>query len=263
MDITVSTPGSPGTSFTEDVKETILTLYDVLQHNAHYASLRDLGTELNGYGKNRNYIRNILPFLRNCGILCYQDTTASFTNIGHAYADILHSIRTVRREPESALRDEILGKLEKIQEGIYFQCLVIMMKNPDCNYGYDFFDVLCFVHQYGSIDSTEYLLIQHERAINPKHYLTDLGDTVRQYRDGSITINVKTKTKNNESGDPKKVNSFPYVSGNFTKSGVFDKGKKGRFYIVQDRMPEITKAIQEVRLCLNSAKRQSTQLLPI
>lgn len=46
MDITVSSPGSPGTSFTDNVKEKILTIFDVLQNNEDFASVRDLGTEL-------------------------------------------------------------------------------------------------------------------------------------------------------------------------------------------------------------------------
>lgn len=261
MDITVSSPGSPGTSFTDNVKDKILIIFDVLDKNEDFASVRDLGTELEKYGMNWNYARNILPFLQNCGIVNYQDVAAIenkkfFTNIGNAYVDILQAIKIVKAEPEGELRDEILAKLEKIQEEIYFQCLVIMMKSPDCNYGYDFFDVLWFVKQYGSIDSTEYLLIQHEREVNPDNYLVDMGDTVRQYRDGTITINVKTKTKNDESGAAKSVNSFPYVQGNFIKAGVFYKGDDNRYYIVNDRMPEIIKAIQEVRLCLSLAKKQ-------
>lgn len=261
MDITVSSPGSPGTSFTDNVKDKILIIFDVLQKNEDFASVRDLGTELEKYGMNWNYARNILPFLQNCGIVNYQDVAAIenkkfFTNIGNAYVDILRSIKIIKAEEESGLREEILEKLEKIQEEIYFQCLVIMMKSPDCNYGYDFFDVLWFVKEYGSIDSTEYLLIQYEREVNPDSYLIDMGDTVRQYRDGTITINVKTKTKNDENGAAKSVNSFPYVHGNFIKAGVFYKGDDNRYYIVRDRMPEIIKAIQEVRLCLNSAKKQ-------
>lgn len=91
----------------------------------------------------------ILPFLQNCGIVNYQNVAAIenkkfFTNIGNAYVDILRSIKIIKAEEESNLREEILVKLEKIQEEIYFQCLVIMMKSPDCNYGYDFFDVLWF-----------------------------------------------------------------------------------------------------------------------
>lgn len=259
MDITVSSPGSPGTSFTDNVKDKILIIYDVLQNNEKFASIRDLGTELEKYDINWNYARNILPFLQNCGIVNYQEVAAIdnkkfFTNIGNAYVDILRSIKTIKAEEESDLRDEILEKLEKIQEEIYLQCLVIMMKSPDCNYGYDFFDVLWFVKEYGSIDSTEYLLIQHEREVNPDSYLIDMGDIVRQYRDSTITINVKTK--NDKNGAAKSVNSFPYVQGNFIKAGVFYKGNDNRYYIVRDRMPEILNAIQEVRLCLNSAKKQ-------
>lgn len=261
MNITVSSPGSPGTSFTDNVKDKILIIFDVLDKNKDFSSVRDLGAELEKYGINWNYARNILPFLQNCGIVNYQDVAAIenkkfFTNIGNAYVDILRAIKTVKAEPAGELRDEILAKLEKIQEEIYFQCLVIMMKRPDCNYGYDFFDVLWFVKQYGSIDSTEYLLIQYEREVNPDNYLVDMGDTVRRYRNGTITIHVKTKTKNDESGAAKSVNSFPYVQGNFVKAGVFYKGNDNRYYIVNDRMPEIIKAIQEVRSCLNSAKKQ-------
>lgn len=261
MDINVSSPGSPGTSFTDNVKDKILIIFDVLDKNEDFASVHDLGIELEKYGINWNYARNIFPFLQNCGIVNYQDVEAIenkkfFTNIGNAYVDILRSIKIVKAEPEGELRDYVLAKLEKIQEEIYFQCLVIMMKNPDCNYGYDFFDVLWFVKQYGSIDSTEYLLIQHEREVNPTNYLIDMGDIVKQYRDRTITINIKTKTKNDKNGAAKSVNSFPYVHGNFIKAGVFYKGDANRYYIVNDRMPEIIKAIQEVRVCLSSAKKQ-------
>ena len=136
MDITVSSPGSPGTSFTDNVKEKILTIFDVLQNNEDFASVRDLGTELENHGMNWNYARNILPFLQNCGIVNYQNVAAIenkkfFTNIGNAYVDILRSIKIIKAEEESNLREEILVKLEKIKEEIYFQCLVIMMKSPD------------------------------------------------------------------------------------------------------------------------------------
>lgn len=45
------------------------------------------------------------------------------------------------------------------------------MKNKDCNYSRDFFDVLLFAYKYGSIDSTEYLLIQHMRENEPDDYI--------------------------------------------------------------------------------------------
>lgn len=258
MDITVSSPGSPGTSFTDNVKDRILLISDVLETNQNFSSVRDLGTALEKRGLNWNYARNILPFLRNCGMVQYQDVKTIenkyfFTNIGNAYVDILRVIKIVKTEPQNNLTDELIVMLEKIQEIIYFQCLVIMMKNPHCNYGYDFFDVLWFVEKYGSIDSTEYLLIQYERSVNPDSYMVDIGEIVKQYRNGTIVINVTTKTKNNENG---KVNSFPYVNGNFIKAGVFFKGNDNRYYIVNKRMPEIIKAIREVKLCLNLAKKQ-------
>ena len=252
MDITVSSPGSPGTSFTDNVKEKIVIIFDVLaSHPENFASVRDLGTELEKYGINWNYARNILTFMQNCGIVDYQDVDVIvndkfFTNIGYAYVDILKTIKIVKDEPESTEREEILSMLEKIQEEIYFQCLVIMMKNKECNYSHDFFDVLCFAKKYGSIDSTEYYLIQYERERGEQNYLEIMGDTVKQYRDGSLTINVRTKTKKAESGAAKSVNSFPYVQGNFIKAGVFYKGNDSRYYIVNERIAEIDNAIKEV-----------------
>lgn len=147
MDITVSSPGSPGISFTDNVKDRILLISDVLETNQNFSSVRDLGTALEKRGLNWNYARNILPFLRNCGMVQYQDVKTIenkyfFTNIGNAYVDILRVIKIVKTEPQNNLTDELIVMLEKIQEIIYFQCLVIMMKNPHCNYGYDFFDVL-------------------------------------------------------------------------------------------------------------------------
>lgn len=252
MDITVSSPGSPGTSFTDNVKDKIVIIFDVLaSHPENFSSVRDLGTELEQHGINWNYARNILPFLQNCGIVDYQDVseivnTKFFTNIGYAYVDILKTIKIVKGEPESVEREEILSRLEKIQEEIYFQCLVIMMKNKDCNYSNDFFDVLYFVKKYGSIDSTEYYLIQYEREKGSQNYLDEMEDTVSQYRDGSLTINVKSKTKKDDSGAAKSVNSFPYVQGNFIKAGVFYKGDDSRYYISDERIAEVDNAIEEV-----------------
>lgn len=261
MDITVSSPGSPGTSFTENVKDKIVLIFDVLQSNDDFASIRDLGTVLEAHGFNWNYARNVLPFLRNCRMVNYQDNIpiknkSFFTNIGYAYVDILKSIKVAKMEPDSDLKNAILSAMDNIQKEIYFQSLVLMMKNPDCNYGYDFFDVLRFVNQYESIDSTEYMLIEYERENYLKTYWTRIGDLIKQYRDGSIEVNVATKTKNNQSGAAKSVNSFPYVSGNFEKAGVFYKGDGNRYYAVKERTPEIVNAIKEVNQCQNLAQNQ-------
>lgn len=103
MDITVSSPGSPGTSFTGNVKNQILIIFDVLNKNEDFASVHDLGTGLGKYGINRNCARNIFPFLQNCGIVNYQDAADKknkrfFTNIGNAYVDILRAIKTVNMD---------------------------------------------------------------------------------------------------------------------------------------------------------------------
>ena len=134
MEIIVSSPGSPGTSFTDNVKEQIVLLNDELENHEDFANLPDFKNHLKSCGLNANYVRNILPFLQYCGIVKYEgityfDNKNFFTNIGHAYVDVLKCIKIAKAEPDSDIKDGILSSLEKIQEEIYFQCLIIMMKN--------------------------------------------------------------------------------------------------------------------------------------
>lgn len=259
MDITVSSPGSPGTSFTSNVKDQIVLLYDELASHDDFSSLADFKTHLEGCGLNASYTRNILPFLQYCGIVKYENISPFinenfFTNIGKTYVDVLKSIQVAKAEPDGDEKTDILNNLEKIQEIIYFQCLVIMMKTQECNYSKDFYDVLCFMKEFESIDSTEYLLIQYEREQSGNDLLKRLGTYIDQYRDGTISVNIKTKTKNADEGKAKSVNSFPYVSGNFLKAGVIYK-YKNRFYLNKERISEIECALREVDVvCQNSAK---------
>ena len=91
------------------------------------------------------------------------------------------------------------------------------MKSKECNYSKDFYDVLRFMKRFESIDSTEYLLIQYEREQSPEEMLNRLGAYLNRYRDGSLSVNVKTKTKNASDGDAKSVNSFPLLVEIFQK----------------------------------------------
>lgn len=261
MDIVVSSPGSPGTSLTDNVKDQIITIFDVLQENEDFNSTGELRRYLEkNHNLKQTYTRNILSFLQNCGIVGYQniecfENDKFFTNIGKAYVDILKCIKKINREED--IDKDVLKKLQAIEKAIYFQCLVLMMKNKDCNYAQDFFDVLRFVEKYDSIDSTEYLLIQHARGNFEGDYIGEIADIVNQYRQNQLVVNVYTKTKNNEKGDSKSVNSFPYVTSNFSKSGVFVKDDSGRYRFNQDRSREIKSAIKEVsKIWENSVQKR-------
>lgn len=250
MNITVSSPGSPGTSFTDNVKAQIVLLYDELSGHDDFRSLSDFKNHLETCGLNASYVRNILPFLQYCGIIKYENVSSFvnenfFTDIGKAYVDVLKSIQIAKAEPDCEEKTDILNSLEKIQQIIYFQCLVIMMKTQECSYAKDFYDVLCFMKEFESIDSTEYLLMQYEREQSEAGMLERLGGYIGLYRDGTLCVNVTTKTKNGADGKARTVNSFPYVSGNFLKAGVIQKHKK-RFYLNKERMSEIECALREV-----------------
>lgn len=257
MEIIVSSPGSPGTSFTDNVKEQIILLSDELEKNKDFANLPAFKNHLKACGLNANYVRNILPFLQYCGLVKYEgirifDNKNFFTNIGHAYVNALRCIKIAKNEPDSDIKDNILSSLEKIQEQIYFQCLIIMMKNLECNYSVDFLDVLRFIDMYGYIDLTEYLLILHFRESEKENYISKLEDTVKKYRNHEIEVIVKSKTKNatDGEGEAKSVNSFPYVTGNFQKAGIMEK-RDNKFYFVNGKKNEIRNAIEEVIKCQN------------
>ncbi|MGO4972403.1 hypothetical protein ACTQ56_10565 [[Clostridium] aminophilum] len=250
MEILVSTPGSPGTSFTDNVKDKIVCIFDVLANKEDFDNVRTLGRELEKYDINWNYARNILPFLQNCGFVKYQSNSAIvnkefFTDLGYAFVDILKCIALCDGETTTEKID-ILSSLREIEEIILFQGIVELMKNQECNYSRDFFDVLSFVNLYGSIDSTEYLLIQYMRENEDGDYLVNMKNIVNDYRNHVIEISVRTKTKNGDSGEAKSVNSFPYVHGNFAKAGVFEKSADNRFVIVERRRDEVKAALMEV-----------------
>lgn len=260
MDILVSTPGSPGTSFTDNVKDKIVIIFDVLLSCDDFETVRALGQELEKYDINWNYARNILPFLQNCGLVKYRSNVPIvnkdfFTDLGYAFIDVLKCISICDKEENEVEKEIILSELHCIEEVILFQGLVRMMKNKECNYSKDFYDVLRFVDIYGSIDALEYLLIQHMRDNGNNDYILEMKQIVEDYRSNKIEINVKTKTKNGDSGEAKSVNSFPYVHGNFAKAGVLEKTDDNKFVLNENRRKEIKAALLEVEeVWENSAK---------
>ena len=72
MNITISSPGSPGTSYTDDVKKMIITIFQELNCNPDFDSLSQFKAHLEELGYSNAYVRNILPFLQFCGIVQYR-----------------------------------------------------------------------------------------------------------------------------------------------------------------------------------------------
>lgn len=246
MDITISSPGSPGTSYTDNVKQMVVRFYDELEKNDNFDSLPDFKTHLQGCGYSNDYVRNILPFLQFCGIVQYGDMEVFenekiFTNIGHAYIDCLKSIEIAKQEQESENQKAIIAVLEEIEKTIFFQCIVIMMKSSTCNYAIDYFDALRFVLKYDYIDITEYSLLIYERSQGMNNYIESMNSIVQDYRNGNIEIKIKSETRK-ENG---KVNTFSYLNSILARAGVLYKDGK-KYYIVESRRAEIECAIREV-----------------
>lgn len=254
MNITISSPGSPGTSYTDDVKKMIITFFDELNSNPDFDSLSQFKAHLEELGYSNDYVRNILPFLQFCGIVQYGNmkifqNKEFFTNIGCAYVEILKCIEVVSGEKENDAQKQILSSLEDMQEIIFFQCLVNMMKSPSCKYAVDYFDVLRFVCKYDYIDITEYSLLIYERNQGGENYIDSMGKIVQQYRKGEIEIHVTSSTRKKNG----KVNTFSYLNSILVRAGVIIKKNK-KFYIVEKRRTEIETAISEVIKCQKLVK---------
>ncbi len=254
MDIIVSSPGSPGTSFTQNVKRIFVRIFDELQTNPDFSSLSDLKSHLNNRGiGNANYIRNILPFVQFCGFVKYQDISVFenkyfFTDFGYAYIDALKCLEALTVLPASEERTFAIQKIGTIEQILYFHGLVNMMKNKSCNYALDFYDVLRFVKKYESINPKEYMLLLYMRDQNPENYLDAVSDLVQKLRGEEIEIHVKARGRDYSGGggeEIESVNSFPYVCGNFEKAGIFRKDADRDFFN-QSRLFEINQAMSEV-----------------
>lgn len=254
MDIEVFSPGSPGSSLTDGVKKKILQCYDALHDHDDFKDLKDFKSYMTTLGVNENYLRNILPFLQYLGIVRYEKLDpfingSVFTDIGCAYVATLKTKEIVENEPDSETKQAVIDDLDRIDKAILFQCLVIMMKDKTCSYSVDFWDVLRFVNEYESIDATEYLLLLYAREKNINDYLNAISNNVIAHRDDTEKISVKTITNKGSKAKIDKVNSFPYVSGNFIQAGIFKKDNKNRFYINDSRRTEIDVALREIELC--------------
>ena len=255
MDIIVSTPGSPGTTFTENVKAIIIAMYNELENNDNYESLSDFKNHLGDIGFKKSYIRNILPFMQFCGFVKYDEVKRfenkkMFTSTGKAYIEVLKSIKIAENEEIDEEQKERIKELNAIQEKIYFQSLVRMMKCDDCSYAKDFLDVLRYVVKYKYINQTEYMLLIDARTKGEINYIEALQENIAAYRAGIMELNVKTKTKSGL-GDAKSVNSFPYVTGNFIKAGVFEKKEDNGYYIKFGHEKEVNMGIKEVEAWMN------------
>ncbi|MDY4798656.1 MAG: hypothetical protein SO157_04870 [Bullifex sp.] len=265
MDIVISSPGSPGTSLTEDVKNKMLKMHDVLMKKDSFSTTKEFKDYLiMEYGFNASYTRNVFPFLQFCGFIKYGesecfDNHSFFTKTGKTFVDIIRSRREIEDRDEFPDKEYLLTKLRHMENVIYFQGLVTMMKDRTCNYASIFYDVLQFVKVFETITTLEYMLLLHLRDNKPDSYFQELNNIVPQYRNGDIDLSVKVKTrktikkKSPENEEIKKVatdpkeNSFPYVSGNFLKAGIFIKPDIHTFAINKDRLAEIESAMREVR----------------
>ena len=257
MNIKISSPGGPGTSLIENVKKNILILASELEKNDDFESLKAYKIHMTTFGMSEDYLRNIFPYMQNIGLVDYAnlkpfENHKFFTNLGYAFLDVLRSVELVNEEDDSETKEVVLEYLSSIEQVILFQGMKKMMMSESCRYGIDFWDVLRFVNKYDSIDLTEYFLLIYERNSGEENYLENMGPIVEKYRLNTLTINVSTEIKKkikstmNKAGAAKRINTFPYVKGNFVEAGILVPIDEGRFKINEDRRNEIDSALKEI-----------------
>lgn len=267
MDIWISSPGGPGTSLIDTIKQNILTLASVLNKHEDFDSLKEFKTYMTSFGMSENYLRNIFPYIQNLGFVDYTNLNPFkndnfFTNLGYAFLDVLRSVEIANKEKDSDTKELVLQDLRSIEQVIVFQGMKKMMMSEKCGYAIDFFDVLRFVKKYKSIDLTEYFFLIYARNLKEDDYLDKMGEKIYKYRSNQLKFNVHTKIKKNikstmnRAGEAKRINTFPYVKGNFVEAGILVPIDNGRFKLNERRRSEIDSALEEIAEWRILANRQ-------
>ena len=165
MQIEVANASSPGACFTENTNEILTETYSWIEkHPGLVIQINEFRKRLEEEkGINNNNFRNILPLLKNGGLVKYNkgtDFTVEdfFTNSGKAYVKILcmkKELVTCRKYSEQVIvkaseqYDELLSR-------IIYDGLMKILHSSDVNYKDAFQCLIQFLLAYEYIDKVEY-----------------------------------------------------------------------------------------------------------
>ena len=196
---------NPGISFTKDVNEKMLTLYDYISSNNNmncsYQDFQDNLISNNIF--TGSYIRSFIPFLFNSGMI--NDYTNGIKYNNFFTKNGLLYIKTINNLKNADENNIDLSKLTAIKNDLLCLSLDYMLKN---NYKFidKYLDILEFVKKYKTINREEFYIMEYCIQNN-----IDYENYIEQYRNDNQNFEIMIKTNNDEILSYRSNNAFNYL----------------------------------------------------
>ena len=202
--IVLNQVSNPGISFTKDVNEKILALYDFLNSNNKNCTYQQFQEDLiNSQIFTGSYIRSFIPFLYNAGIIndynngiAYNDL---FTKNGLLYVQI---VRNIKNASDSNID---LSKMLVIKSDLLCMSLDYMIKSKYKFYD-KYLDILKFIKKYRTINREEFYIMEYCLQ-NSYNY----DDYINAYRNESKQYDIYINSNNDEVLSYRSNNAFNYL----------------------------------------------------
>lgn len=193
MEIKLNSISNPGISFTDDVNQKIILLYNYINKNREKKiSYSDFQAELiNEKIFSGSYIRSFIPFLRNFGVVndySNIDFNTFFTRNGKIYVNnIIDYYKLKDFEDENI----IIKKVKNIKEDLI--CLFLDYLCDHKNKYYEkYLDILFFIEKYNKICKKEFYIYEYCKENN-----LESDELISAYRQNLENFEIIFYGKNN------------------------------------------------------------------
>ncbi len=247
MDIIVRNTPSPGSSFTQNTKNSIISYYEYCQEHIHESgAFRDyrnyVCTEKNTNAKND---RTIFPLLKNLGFMIYNPHdiikySKLFTPKGIALVKTFIMEQKLEEKKDSLPSDNYYESKKHInnaiEELIFDGIWNAIKEHPEMTYRDVLILSIQFLLKYNSFDKVEFCYMLYCSQNNITNY-AESEQIIQQYRAGHLEINVKSDTYDKKTGDASQrkisgidsITCYTYIANLLSNAGIVDKKNKKRF----------------------------------
>ena len=233
---------NPGISFTKDVNDKMISLYDYLNENKNNTcSYQDFQKDL--IEKNifsGSYIRSFIPFLYNTGMINNYNENIKYSNFftknGALYVKTIFNIK------QGNDNNIDIEKLVNIKNDLLCMSLDYMIKN---NYKfYDkYLDILKFVKEYKTINREEFYILEYCLQNN-----IDYHNDIENYRSNN-SYDIYIKSNNEEILSYRSNNAFNYLVAFLAddQCNYIKKADQSNYRLNYDRELFIDSVLEQVR----------------
>lgn len=255
MDIIVGNEPSPGASFTEHTKNSVINYFRYCKENSDKSfQFTDLRKNISFEKKtNEKNDRCIWPLLKNLGFVNYQkgemiNCSKVFTNKGIALTKLFELEKNLNKNNIAKERyDRILYFIKKAIEELVFNGLwhIVKDKKEEVSYSMVIIQTIRFLIKYNSYDKKEFCYMLY--CFNKKISTDKVTNTVLKYRKNIIDFMVYADTYDKKSGsaqnrkktDISNITCYGYISNLLEAAGIVKKVDKSRYELREENKEKI------------------------